>query len=172
MFRKGPNDCGSDASKRSKEPISHMEDVRLPVRILVIEDNLANLELMAYLLKAYGYELVSASNGEDGLKAALSEDPDIIICDVHLPRLDGYDVVSVLKEHPALRSIPVIAVTALAMVGDREKLLDAGFDGYISKPIDPETFIDEIGKFVPDKAKHPSSNEEKSPAGGRPPRFT
>lgn len=126
-----------------------MEDVRLPARILVIEDNPANMELMAYLLKAYGHEFLCATDGEAGLDTARQELPDVIICDVHLPRMDGYGVVNILKHSPELRAIPAIAVAALAMVGDREKLLEAGFDGYISKPIDPETFIDEIEKFVP-----------------------
>lgn len=118
-------------------------------RILVIEDNPANMELMTYLLKAYGYEFQCATNGEDGLKIVIKEPPEAIVCDVHLPQLDGYGVVKMLKQHPALRAIPTIAVTALAMVGDRERLLAAGFDGYISKPIDPETFIAEITKFLP-----------------------
>jgi len=126
-----------------------MEEIRLPIRILVIEDNPANMELMTYLLRAYGYALLTAVDGESGLETAAREAPDLIICDVHLPRLDGYAVVRILKRHPVLRNIPAIAVTALAMVGDREKLLDAGFDGYISKPIDPETFIGEIAKFHP-----------------------
>ncbi|OWW18544.1 hypothetical protein AYR66_00330 [Noviherbaspirillum denitrificans] len=106
------------------------------------------MELMAYLLKAYGYELLAATDGESGLAAAHGDCPDLIICDVHLPRLDGYGVIRALKGTPALRGIPAIAVTALAMVGDRDKLLDAGFDGYISKPIDPETFIADIARFL------------------------
>lgn len=125
------------------------EALRLPTRILVIEDNPANMELMTYLLRAYGYELMAATDGEAGLATAAKEQPDMIICDVHLPQLDGYGVVRVLKRHPQLRSIPTVAVTALAMVGDRDKLLDAGFDGYISKPIDPESFIADIAKFLP-----------------------
>lgn len=122
----------------------------MPIRILVIEDNPANMELMTYLLNAFGYELLTANDGETGLTTALREQPDLIICDVHLPQLDGYGVIRVLKRQPALRDIPAIAVTALAMAGDRDKLLDAGFDGYISKPIEPETFIAEIAKFLPD----------------------
>jgi CheY-like chemotaxis protein len=107
------------------------------------------MELMIYLLRAYGYEVLSATDGEAGLATAAKERPDMIICDVHLPQLDGYGVVRVLKRQPELRAIPTVAVTALAMVGDREKLLEAGFDGYISKPIDPETFIAGIAKLLP-----------------------
>jgi len=120
----------------------------LSARILIIEDNPANMELMAYLLKARGHALHYASNGESGLAAAAEYLPELIICDVHLPRLDGYGVIEALKQHPVLRSTPAIAVTAFAMAGDREKLLAAGFDGYISKPIEPENFATEIEGFL------------------------
>src|SRR5437773_1340253 len=116
----------------------------MPARILVIEDNAANLDLMIYLLEAYGHTTYAAHDGQEGLEMAASQPPDLIICDVHLPRVDGYGVVQQLKEDPALRHIPVIAVTALAMVGDRDRVLRAGFDGYLAKPIDPETFVRQI----------------------------
>lgn len=125
----------------------------MPTRILVIEDNPANMELMTYLLKAHGYTLLTATDGESGLAVASGELPDLIICDVYLPQLDGYGVVRVLKRTPSLSGIPAIAVTALAMVGDRDKLIDAGFDGYISKPIEPETFVAEIERFLPGTAR-------------------
>ncbi len=117
-------------------------------RVLVIEDNPANLELMTYLLKAFGHEPVEARDGVEGLAVARREQLDLIICDVHLPKLDGYEVIRELKRQPALRGIPTIAVTALAMVGDRDKVLAAGFDGYIAKPITPETFVDEVKTFL------------------------
>lgn len=117
-------------------------------RILIIEDNPGNLELMVYLLEAFGYLPQTATDGEQGVVAALAERPDLIVCDVHLPRMDGYGVIRALKSRPELRQTPVVAVTALAMVGDRERLLSAGFDGYISKPIDPETFIPQVESFL------------------------
>jgi CheY-like chemotaxis protein len=132
----------------------------------VIEDNPANMELMTYLLKAHGYTSLTAMDGESGLALAARELPALIICDVHLPQLDGYGVVRVLKRTPSLRDIPAIAVTALAMVGDRDKLIDAGFDGYISKPIEPETFIGEIERFLPDTARFPQRTVE--PGAGSP----
>ena len=107
-------------------------------RILVIEDNPTNLELMSYLLKAYGHEILTAIDGKEGVEVAHRSRPELIICDVQLPKLDGFGVAARLKSHPALRSIPLVAVTALAMVGDRDKLLTAGFDGYLSKPIQAE----------------------------------
>jgi CheY-like chemotaxis protein len=138
--------------------------VRLNTRILVIEDNPANLELMVYLLDAYGHQTMTAHDGLGGLALARRERPDLIICDVHLPGLNGYGVIAILKSEPTLCSIPVIAVTALAMVGDREKLLTAGFDGYISKPVEPERFVGVIEQFL--KSSHAGAS-----APGRAPHF-
>jgi len=117
--------------------------------ILVIEDNPTNLDLMTYLLKAFGHETLTAMDGEAGLAAVQREAPDLIVCDVQLPKLDGYGVVAQLKAHPAFRRIPIIAVTALAMIDDRNRMLAAGFDGYIAKPIDPESFVPTLEEFLP-----------------------
>ena len=117
-------------------------------KVLLIEDNSDNLELMMYLLRAFGHEPLSASDGESGIATARSERPQLILCDVHLPGADGYAVARELKRDTDLRDIPVIAVTALAMVGDREKVLAGGFDGYLSKPIDPEHFVGQIDQFL------------------------
>lgn len=119
----------------------------MSARILIIEDNPTNMELMVYLLRAFGYTPLTASDGEEGVAAAQREQPDLIICDVHLPKLDGYGVVAALKADPATQRIPALAVTALAMVGDRERLLAAGFDGYIGKPIEPDSFVTQIESF-------------------------
>lgn len=118
------------------------------MRILVIEDNAANLELMTYLLNAFGHTTFVATDGEAGVDAALRCDPDIILCDIALPKLDGYGVARRLKQEPALLTVPLIAVTASAMVGDRDKVMAAGFDGYIRKPIDPETFVTEVESYL------------------------
>jgi len=117
-------------------------------QILVIEDNPANLELMAYLLVSFGHVVATADHGESGIATARRQRPDLIVCDVQLPGLDGYAVVRALKQEPSLSAIPVVAVTALAMVGDREKGLAIGFDGYIAKPIDPERFVGQIERFL------------------------
>lgn len=117
-------------------------------RILVVEDNAANLDLMVYLLDAFGYIAIPARDGQEALRVTAREKPDLILCDVHLPKMDGYEVVRRLKSDPDSRSIPTVAVTALAMVGDRDRVLRAGFDGYLSKPIDPETFVQQIDGFV------------------------
>lgn len=117
-------------------------------RILIIEDNPANVELMSFLLGAYGHTPLSAADGPRGVAAARSERPDLIACDVNLPGMDGFAVLAALKTEPALRGVPILAVTALAMAGDREKVLAAGFDGYISKPIEPESFVAELEAFL------------------------
>jgi two-component system cell cycle response regulator DivK len=121
----------------------------MAARILIIEDNKANLELAEYLLKASGYATLAARDGEEGVRAARKELPDLIICDLQMPIMDGYEVVRQLKKDPQLRSIPVIAVTALSMPGDRGNVLAAGFDGYLSKPIEPEIFVRTVEGFVP-----------------------
>lgn len=125
----------------------------MPARILVIEDNPTNLDLMVYLLAAFGHTPYTAQDGEEGLKVAQQEIPDLIICDVQLPTMDGYEVARWLKSHPQFYKIPLVAVTALAMVGDRDKMLAAGFDGYIAKPISPETFIGEVEQFIQKKQR-------------------
>lgn len=117
-------------------------------RILIIEDNPTNLELMQYLLEEFGYSPLSAEDGEQGLALAKSERPELILCDIQLPKLDGYEVARRLKSDPDLRGIPVIALTALAMAGDREKGLAAGFDGYVSKPIAPQSFIEQVQTYL------------------------
>jgi two-component system cell cycle response regulator len=121
----------------------------MPSRILVIEDNPANLELMVYLLNAFGYIPLTARNGEEGLSVARRESPGLIVCDIQLPGMDGLEVARRLKQDAAFRAIPLIAVTAFAMVGDRDKVLASGFDGYISKPIDPEKFVPQLEAFLP-----------------------
>lgn len=117
-------------------------------RILVIEDNPANLELMTYLLTAFGHSPLEATNGTSGLAAVRHARPDLIVCDVHLPDIDGYAIAQQLKADPSTRALPLVAVTALAMVGDREQILAAGFDGYLAKPIIPETFIAQVEAFL------------------------
>jgi len=117
-------------------------------RILVIEDHAANLDLVTYLLTAYGYTVLQAADGRSGMEIALREQPELIICDVQLPDINGYEIAARLKRDERMRQTPLVAITALAMVGDRERMLNCGFDGYISKPITPETFVAEIGSFL------------------------
>lgn len=117
-------------------------------RILVIEDNPTNLQLVMYLLQAFGHVVRGAKDGPEGMEMARQAPPDLILLDIHMPRMDGYEVARRLHEDPDCRQVPVVAVTALAMVGDREKLLRSGFQGYISKPIDPESFPGKVQEFL------------------------
>jgi CheY-like chemotaxis protein len=117
--------------------------------ILVIEDNPDAMELADYLLRAYGYEPLLASGGLEAIAIAVEQRPDLILLDVGMPGMDGYDVAVAIRQHPALHRTRIVAVTASAMVGDRERIAAAGFDGYIPKPINPETFIRQIERFLP-----------------------
>ena len=120
----------------------------MPASFLIIEDNPANLELVRYLLDAHGYPTLTTTNGEDGLRLFASARPDIVLCDLQLPVLDGYEVLSEIRKDPARADTMVIAVTAFSMSGDRAKVTAAGFDGYISKPIDPTTFVQQIESLL------------------------
>src|SRR5260221_12288833 len=113
----------------------------MPARILVIEDNAENLELMTYLLTAFHHMVFTARDGEEGLEVARRELPDLILCDLQMPILDGYGVARALRQDARLARHPLVAITAFAMRGDRDRVLAAGFNGYISKPITPEEFV-------------------------------
>lgn len=117
-------------------------------RILIIEDDPASLELMRYLLVCYGYSVLVARRGDEGLEVALRELPDAIICDIQLPGRDGYAIARELHRQPAFAATPLVAVTALAMVGDREHVMSAGFTAYLSKPIDPESFLTRLEQLL------------------------
>jgi two-component system cell cycle response regulator len=116
--------------------------------ILVIEDNLDNRELMTYLLRAFGHDVTAAGDGIEALEMLAGSSFDLIVCDVHLPKMDGYQVLEAVEARSEGHAPPVIAVTALAMVGDRNRLLDAGFHGYVPKPIEPETFVRQVEAFL------------------------
>jgi two-component system, cell cycle response regulator DivK len=117
--------------------------------VLLIEDNEQNRYLATFLLEKNGYHVVAALDGVQGIELAKSVNPAIILLDIQLPVMHGYDVAHALRAIASLRDVPIIAVTSYAMAGDREKALAAGCDGYIEKPIDPETFVSEISKFLP-----------------------
>ena len=117
-------------------------------RILVVDDNPANLQLMLYLLRAFGYEAEGCSDGNAGLTQARSGRFALVVSDILMPGIDGYELARALKAQDELASTPVIAVTALAMPGDRERITTAGFDGYIKKPIEPRTFVAQLEAFL------------------------
>lgn len=124
----------------------------MTAQVLIVEDNIANRELMAYLFQSAGYAPAMASDGIEGLQRARERRPDIILADLNMPRLDGYGLLHALRADDDLRDVTVLAVTALAMVGDRDRVLQAGFDGYVTKPIDPETLVATVEAFIPAEA--------------------
>ncbi len=120
----------------------------MKAKILIIEDNAENRYLVTFLLRLRGHETLTAESGPQGLELAARVYPDLILLDVQLPGMDGHAVARALKGDPELRHIPIVAVTSYAMVGDREKCFTAGAEGYLEKPINPETFADEIERFL------------------------
>ena len=107
----------------------------MPKKILIIEDNLQNLRVVQLSLKDQGYLLLEATDGNDALKLALKERPDLIIMDIQLPGMSGIEITRKLRERPDFQQVPIVAVTAYAMRGDKEKALNLGFDAYLTKPI-------------------------------------
>jgi len=120
----------------------------MKTKILLIEDNEQNRYLLTFLLEKHGYEVIQAVDGLQGIEAAERVRPDLILLDIQLPGMDGYQVAAELRNISSLQHTPIIAVTSFAMPGDREAGLKAGCTGYIEKPINPDTFVDEIMPFI------------------------
>ncbi len=118
--------------------------------LLVIEDNPDNFYLMKFLLEKSGFNIIGAENGKLGIEMAVQYLPRAILLDIQLPEMDGYSVAVELKNKKVLAGIPIIVVTSYAMPGDKEKAIESGADGYIEKPISPETFVSEILEFLPE----------------------
>jgi CheY-like chemotaxis protein len=120
-------------------------------KILVVEDNDMNMQLVEYLLEEGGYEIAKASSGEEALAIAhdrAAAAPDLILMDIHLPGMDGLSVVRAMKADDRMANVPILALTAHAMRGDKDRFLEAGCDGYISKPIDVKTFLTSIEQYL------------------------
>jgi two-component system, cell cycle response regulator DivK len=117
--------------------------------ILVVEDNERNLKLLRDVLEYVGYDVRVARTAEDGIAMALKEPPDLVLMDLQLPGIDGMEALRRLRENPRTTDIPVVAVTAQAMKQDRERALEAGFNGYIEKPISVRAFPDQVRSFLP-----------------------
>lgn len=125
--------------------------------ILYVEDNHANRELVKRILEVEGYTVLEAVDGEQGLNLAEQHKPDLILMDINLPEMDGYTVTAKMREMDGLRHIPIIALTANVMRGDREKSLNAGCDGYIRKPINIDQLPEQVAHFL--EAKRPVVSE-------------
>ena len=120
----------------------------MKANVLVIEDNEQNLYLITFLLNYHGYDVIQARDGLTAIQVAMETKPDLILLDIQLPEMDGYTVASRFRSESAFADVPIIAVTSYAMVGDRERSIEAGCTGYIEKPIDPDTFIPELEKYL------------------------
>jgi two-component system cell cycle response regulator DivK len=116
--------------------------------ILVIEDNQQNMYLTTFILEKQGHKVIQAWDGRQGIEAATKIAPDLILLDIQLPEMDGYTVAASLKANPLVAGVPIVAVTSYAMAGDKERILAAGCNGYIEKPINPETFIAQLSEFL------------------------
>jgi two-component system cell cycle response regulator DivK len=120
-------------------------------KILIVEDNAANLKLAVFLLESAGHTVLSATDAEGGLALARREQPDLILMDIQLPGMDGLQATALLRRDAATHTIPVIALTALAMKGDEERLRAAGCDGYIAKPLRYREFLATVaGQLLPE----------------------
>jgi len=116
--------------------------------VLLIEDNEQNRYLVTFLLEHSGYTVAAYADGASGIAAAREVIPALVLLDIQLPGMDGYAVARALRQNEALRQIPIVAVTSYAMPGDREKALEAGCNGYIEKPINPESFVAEVERVL------------------------
>lgn len=130
-----------------------MEETKegLPKKILIVDDNRDSRELVAKILKSRGYQTIEAVDGEEALEKATGEKPDLILMDISIPKMDGYEVTRRLKSREEFKYIPIVALTAHAMKGDRVKALEAGCEGYISKPIDVRELPNQIKSFLKGK---------------------
>lgn len=120
----------------------------MAARILVIEDDPASLELLKYLLERAGHSVRGAPDGATGLRAALENSYDLVLCDLQMPELTGYEVITRLQSNPDWVPIPIVAVTAYSMPGDRESVMAAGFTEYMTKPINPDSFLSDIDRWL------------------------
>ena len=116
--------------------------------VLIVEDNDLNIKLFSDLLQAHGYDTVQTMDGRDVLKLAREHCPNLILMDIQLPKISGLEVTKKLKADDELKNIPVVAVTAFAMKGDEEEILEGGCDGYVAKPISVSAFLDVVSKFM------------------------
>jgi CheY-like chemotaxis protein len=124
----------------------------MSAKILLAEDNATNRYLETFLLEKAGFTVLHALNGAEAFRLALASRPDLILMDLQMPEMDGYEAARQIHAEPQLAGTPIVAVTSFAMTRDREKALQLGFAGYIEKPIQPQTFVAEISQFLTGKA--------------------
>jgi two-component system, cell cycle response regulator DivK len=122
-------------------------------KVLLVEDNMVNMKLLQATLEPRGYTLVTATDGEEALEQACKENPDLIIMDIQLPKLSGIEVVKKLRQMPEFSGIPIIALTAYAMKGDEERLIEAGFDVYLPKPVNTRELPKVISEMLQNRGR-------------------
>jgi two-component system, cell cycle response regulator DivK len=130
-------------------------------KILVVEDNERNMYLICYIIEAMGHRPIKAMTGEEGVEMSAREQPDLILMDIQLPGIDGLETTRRIRASKASAPIPIIAITSYAMTGDRERLLAAGCNGYIEKPINPETIMSELNLYLTENEDRSIPPEEK-----------
>ena len=132
----------------------------MPRKILIVEDNQDSRELVVKVLKNKGYQTIEAADGEEALEKTAAERPDLILLDISIPKIDGYEVAKRLKSQEEFKDIPIVALTAHAMKGDREKVIVSGFEGYISKPINVRELPDQVRSYLRGKWESVLGGEE------------
>jgi two-component system cell cycle response regulator len=137
------------------------------IRILVAEDNAVNRELLRELLEARGYSVSEACDGQEALQMLEQVMPELLLLDIGMPVLDGFGVIRRIRENPRLAPLPVVAVTAYAMRGDREKILSSGFDGYLSKPLNPSSLSEELDRLLTKRAQAAGQDQGHGDQSGR-----
>ncbi len=133
----------------------------MPGKILIVEDNEDSRELVVKVLRNKGFDTVEAADGEEAIDKATKEKPELILLDISIPKMDGYEVARRLKSLEEFSEIPIVALTAHAMKGDREKVIAAGFEGYISKPINVRELPDQVRSYLKGKRESILGGEEK-----------
>ncbi|MCX6556045.1 MAG: response regulator [Candidatus Aminicenantes bacterium] len=123
--------------------------------ILIVEDDPKSVKLLRDLLQIRGYTTLEATDGKQGVDMARAKMPDLIFMDMQMPVMDGFEAINILKTDPATKSIPVIALTAFAMQGDREKCMEAGYDDYITKPLDIRALVTKVKEYLEKSEKKP-----------------
>ena len=131
-------------------------------KVLIAEDNAVNRELLRELLEMRGYTVEEACDGEEALRMIEQTQPDLLLLDIGMPVLDGFAVVRKIRQNPRLAPLPVVAVTAYAMQGDREKILNSKFDGYLSKPVNSQSLSEELDRLLSKPAGHDVSQNQAS----------
>ena len=142
------------------------------IKVLIAEDNAVNRELLRELLELRGYTVLEACNGQEALPMIEQTQPELLLLDIGMPVMDGFAVIRRIRENPRLAMLPVVAVTAYAMRGDQERILNSGFDGYLSKPVNPSSLAAELDRVLtkgsqPAKADQAHEGQPAKKAGGR-----